>query len=240
MGTLHLWNLGMNEPGFSPPAFCIIGGHFHAVVHRTPRLIRTGIFLLFSRFAADRFRTVILLYHIANTDFARVKASFWGLFTLVLCHRGTLCDISWFEFFPCYPSRNPLAGIPLLFSRFLAEHFWTAIPLYHIPNSDFARVKAEFWGFFHPFCTCFDAFYGAAYFYFRKFFHGRIGVHFSVNLRSNFSDRRDGFRSWQQFYITDLHLFWLPSQNCCFVKHYIWRYTVTNLLKNAGLTTLFP
>lgn len=21
MGTLHLWNLGMNEPGFSPPAF---------------------------------------------------------------------------------------------------------------------------------------------------------------------------------------------------------------------------
>ena len=59
-----------------------------------PRLIRAGSFLLFSRFAADRFRTVILLYHIANTDFARVKASFWGLFTPVLCHRGTLYDIS--------------------------------------------------------------------------------------------------------------------------------------------------
>ena len=112
MGTLHLWNLGMNEPCFSPPAFCIIGGHLHAAVHGNPRLIRAESFLLFSRFAADHFRTVILLYHIANSDFACVKASFLGLFTPVLCHRGTLYDISLFEFltllsFPQSPGRYP-------------------------------------------------------------------------------------------------------------------------------------
>ena len=112
MDTLLLWNLGMNEPCFSPPAFCIIGGHLHAAVHGTPRLIRSGIFLLFSRFAADHFRTVILLYHIANSDFACVKASFLGLFTPVLCRRGTLYDISLFEFltllsFPLSTGRYP-------------------------------------------------------------------------------------------------------------------------------------
>ena len=112
MGTLHLWNLGMNEPGFSPPAFCIIGGYLHAAVHGNPRLIRAGSFLLFSRFAADHFRTVILLYHIANSDFACVKASFLGLFTPVLCRRGTLYDISLFEFltllsFPQSTGRYP-------------------------------------------------------------------------------------------------------------------------------------
>lgn len=113
MDTLLLWNLGMNEPCFSPPAFCIIGGHLHAAVHGNPRLIQAGSFLLFSRFAADHFRTVILLYHIANSDFACVKASFLGLFTPVLCRRGTLYDISLFEFHPVIlPSIRPSGRYP--------------------------------------------------------------------------------------------------------------------------------